>query len=261
MSENRVLIIDDDPSAESELRSWLLQADLAVESVSDSLLAMEKLAREAYRAVVLDPMIRHRLNGYTVLSYIELEHPELLNRLFLLTGMSRQTIERTAPTLVSRLFRKPLDAPTLVAAILADSGPKQPAEINSSALLVEDDPATAAATTQILEEYGYLVVRVSNGGEALSALATADFGVIVLDLVMPGVDGFTVLDQLQSTRPHLLRRVIVSTGIPERYAEGLEQGGICGVIRKPINVSELLCILRRAASTLNAAEPPPGQAP
>ena len=53
-----------------------------------------------------------------------------------------------------------------------------------------------------------------DGATAIAALANADFDAIILDLIMPDVDGFTVLERLRATKPHLLHRVIVTTAFP-----------------------------------------------
>jgi len=92
------------------------------------------------------------------------------------------------------------------------------------------------------------VTCAGDGATAIAALANADFDAIILDLIMPDVDGFTVLERLRATKPHLLHRVIVTTGIPEKYAVDLESTGICGVIRKPIAVRDLEGHLARCAS-------------
>ena len=68
---------------------------MLVETADDGFSAIEKLRQQRYSAVILDPMIRDRLNGYAVLSFMELEQPQTLDRVFLLTGMSEQTIVRT----------------------------------------------------------------------------------------------------------------------------------------------------------------------
>ena len=118
MNECGVLIIDDDAEISALLRRAFSDAAIAVESVNDAFAAMEMLRRRSYSAVILDPVIHHRLNGFAVLSFIEQEQPETLERLFLLTGMSEQTIRRTAPSVLPRLFRKPSGVAKVVAAVM-----------------------------------------------------------------------------------------------------------------------------------------------
>lgn len=119
MDDDRILIIDDDAATAAILDAAFAEAGLETEMVDDAFSAMEKLREKSYCAVVLDPMIHRRLNGFAVLNFIELEQPEMIERLFLLTGMSEQTIRRTAPSVLTRLFRKPAAAAKAAAAIIA----------------------------------------------------------------------------------------------------------------------------------------------
>src|ERR1051326_5150800 len=73
MRDDRVLIIDDDAETAAALGAALADAGLAAESVDETFAAIDKLRAWSYRAVILDPAIRHRLNGYAVLNLLELE--------------------------------------------------------------------------------------------------------------------------------------------------------------------------------------------
>lgn len=241
-----ILVIDEDPATPALLRAPFAAAGLDLDCVTDGSSAMERLAQNRYCAVVLDPMIRHRLNGYAVLNFIELERPHVLDSLFLLTGMSEQTIRRTAPAVVDRLFRKPHDAGRLTAAIVGacrgQSGVRR-GEL-ASVLIVEDDHATATLLQDLVRELHYSSTTASSGGEALARLQTADFDAVILDLVMPDIDGFTLLDELTLMKPHMLPRVIVSTGMPERYIKRLDQTLVCAIVPKPVDFATLQRLLR-----------------
>jgi CheY-like chemotaxis protein len=246
MMSGTVLVIDDDPSTEEILRAPFAAVGVELESVHDGCSAMDRLTHNDYCAVVLDPMIRHRLNGYAVLNFIEQKQPGALESLFLLTGMSEQTIRRTAPDILPRFFRKPLDGGRLVSAILAMCRRREDMRHREfgSVLIVEDDPATAALLHALVREAGYSATTVNSGREALACLHTTDFDAILLDLVMPDVDGFTLLEQLQSMKPHLMPRVIVSTGMPERYITELDETLVCAIVRKPVEIGTLTRLLR-----------------
>ncbi len=262
MTLNPVLIIDDDAVTHAALHRAFAGAALPLESVTDGLLAMDRLKDADYSAVVLDPIIHHRLNGYAVLNFIEMERPETIDRLFLLTGMSQQTITRTAPALLPRLFRKPSQVSEAAEAILAACYvDRSQRSGRRSVLLVEDDRHTAQVTSAAVEELGYAVKWVTNGSEALEALCTSDFDGVMLDLVMPEIDGFVVLDRLQSIRPELLRRVIVTTGLPDRYADRLDARKICGVIQKPLDIARLEPLLRSCSREKPRGFEPAGEIP
>ncbi len=119
MNDKPILIIDDDPQSAAILRAAFAEVGVEADVVDDALAAIEKLREWSYCAVILDPVIRRGLNGYAILNFLEMEQPETLDRLFLLTGMSEQTIRRTAPLVLSRLFRKPTSYSKLTAAVIA----------------------------------------------------------------------------------------------------------------------------------------------
>ena len=241
-----VLIIDDDAGAVSSLSTQLMEAGVDVVSVNDAFAAIEKLRAQSYCAVVLDPTIRRGLNGYTVLDFVETEQPETIDRLFLFTGMSEQTIRRTAPTVLDRLYRKPLGHGGVAAAILAQCVKRHSVAENRSekrSLLVEDDRVTAVFMTALLNELGFSVEWVENGEDAIHALSDHDFELVVLDLVLPGIDGFSVLDHIRAECEGLLGRIVVTTGMPDKYLKSLPATGLAGILQKPIHVEALKQLL------------------
>jgi DNA-binding response OmpR family regulator len=245
MTDEWVLIIDEDAETTAFLRDAFEDAGVATDAVSDAFAAIEKLRERSYSAIVLDPMIRHRLNGYAVLNFIELEQPEVIERLYLLTGMSEQTIRRTAPAFASRLFRKPAAGKAVDAVIAAFGQHRIECEphVRGSVLLVEDDHVTANATIRILDELGYSVEWVEDGSDALDAIAERTFDAVMLDLVLPDVDGFTLLERFRSDKPGLLRRVIITTGMPGKYLEAIDRTAVGGILEKPLQVGRLETLL------------------
>lgn len=250
-NDNVVLIVNDNLETISELRNRFMDAGLTVETAGQSLAAIEKLRTNRYPAIVLDPMIRHGLNGFAVLNYIELEQPETLSHVFLLTTMSRQTITRTAPALIPRFFRSPreveLAASAVIASIERQSVRERP---KRSVLLIEDDSQTAKVTADALEQLGYSCEWLPGGGKVLETLAASRFDAIMLDLIMPDVDGFAVLESLRSRKPELLRRVVVTTGMPAKYLDAIDRSRICGVVQKPVDLGELRHLLHRCADVV-----------
>jgi DNA-binding NtrC family response regulator len=241
MSDEQVLIIDDDPQSAAILRAGFAEAGVKAESVDDAFTAMEKLRTRSYCAIILDPVIRQRLNGYAVLNFLELEQPHTLERLFLLTGMSELTIRRTAPRILPRFFRKPTGYSKLTAAVCsacAADSQRAGRPSRRSVLLVEDDRSTANATIALLDELGYSVQWAQNGEEAVHALAHCHLDAILLDLVMPRLDGFALLDHFRSEGVPL-RKVIVITGMPDKYLQDLDASALGGVLRKPIDLDRL----------------------
>lgn len=105
-------------------------------------------------------------------------------------------------------------------------------------LLAEDDEEAAAFVGRGLTELGHVVIRVGDGGEALHLGATEEFDAIVLDRMMPGMDGLDVLRQLRAA--HVGTPVLVLTargGIADRV-DGLDAGADDYLV-KPFAMAEL----------------------
>jgi CheY-like chemotaxis protein len=130
-----------------------------------------------------------------------------------------------------------------------------------SVLLMEDDPGTAGTTMALVESLGYSATWVRDRSEALFALSATRIDVIMLDLITPRLDGLFVLEHLQRTRSHLLARVILTTGIPDRYLDNLDRGRICGVIEKPLDAGQLERLLDHCAARVHLPSAGAGEVP
>jgi CheY-like chemotaxis protein len=106
-------------------------------------------------------------------------------------------------------------------------------------LICEDDETIRLMMTRALQRAGYTVESVPNGREAISRLDVDTFDLIVLDLMMPDVDGFEVARYLSEHAPRRLKRVVVTTAVPPSMMERLP-AGICTVLPKPFDIQEFL---------------------
>jgi DNA-binding NtrC family response regulator len=103
------------------------------------------------------------------------------------------------------------------------------------------------------------VTVAHNGLAALEFLMLSDYEAVLLDLVLPDLDGFSILEHLRVRRPELLRRVIVITGVPERYASSIDRSPICAVLEKPVDVQQLSAALQRCIESKVADFEPGGE--
>jgi signal transduction histidine kinase/CheY-like chemotaxis protein len=118
----------------------------------------------------------------------------------------------------------------------------------ASALIVEDEPALAAAVAEALTDAGLLVDRAGDGEDALARVRERRYDLIVCDLKMPRADGPAFYRAIAATEPELARRIIFVTGDvagtdAERF---LEESG-CRWLAKPFRLADLL---RAARETL-----------
>ena len=117
----------------------------------------------------------------------------------------------------------------------------------SSVLVVDDDPGLQGLFSTLLGRDGFAVDCAPNGRQAFEYLRRGSYSVILLDLMMPDVNGFELLDRLERDSPSLLRRVIVLTGASQRVVEGLDPRRVWGVIRKPFDINELMTSTKECA--------------
>ncbi|MGM0442558.1 MAG: SpoIIE family protein phosphatase [Fibrobacterota bacterium] len=112
-------------------------------------------------------------------------------------------------------------------------------------LIVDDLPVNTAVLSSILEKNGYDTVSVHSGAEAVENAREGDFDSILLDIVMPGMDGFEVIRRLKSQPETAEIPVIFITGRegPESLAKGFELGAV-DYITKPFNKLEVRARLK-----------------
>jgi len=124
-------------------------------------------------------------------------------------------------------------------------------------LLVDDDRKLAGMLAEFLEAQGYTVATVHDGAEGLARLRAEPWDLVVLDVMMPRVNGFEVLRLLRETS-QLPVLMLTARGGDEDRIQGLE-GGADDYVAKTASSRELLAriraLLRRAARTVPAADP------
>ncbi len=119
-------------------------------------------------------------------------------------------------------------------------------------MIIEDDASISDFLAKGLKEAGYSVVSADTGEEGLSILAEGEFDAAVIDIMLPGMDGLTVIEQLRGSG-HQLPILVLSAkrSVDDRIA-GLQKGGDDYLV-KPFSFSELLArlqaLLRRTSRT------------
>ena len=117
-------------------------------------------------------------------------------------------------------------------------------------LVVEDDPSIRRGIVDALRFARYRVLEADNGEDGLAAATGADVDLVLLDLVLPRKDGFTVLAELRESRASLPVIILTARGAEDDRVRGLKTGADDYVV-KPFSARELLArveaVLRRSA--------------
>jgi two-component system, OmpR family, response regulator len=121
-------------------------------------------------------------------------------------------------------------------------------------LVVEDEHKIANAIKRGLEQETYAVDVAYNGADGLDLLETEDYDLLILDLMLPEVDGLTITKTLRSNKNHIPILILTAKGETTEKVEGLDAGAD-DYLTKPFSFEELLArvraLSRRPQSTLN----------
>ena len=110
-------------------------------------------------------------------------------------------------------------------------------------LIVEDDRRLAASVRQGLEEAGFAADTVYDGEEAVAAALTTDYDVILLDVMLPKLDGIAVSRQLRSERMHAPILMLTARDSLEDKVLGLERGADDYLV-KPFALREVVARIK-----------------
>lgn len=111
--------------------------------------------------------------------------------------------------------------------------------------LVDDDPVFRRVLTQLLISGGYTVREYASGADLIEAADLLKDGCILLDINLPGQDGFAVAKQLSDRAVGL--PVVMMTGQGD-FTLHAWKAGVAGFIPKPFGRSEILTVLREVAT-------------
>ena len=127
--------------------------------------------------------------------------------------------------------------------------------MDAQVLLVEDDRSVRESTSLLLERAGFNVTAVVDGRDALDALSRQDFDVVVLDILLPGLDGLEVCREI---RRHSQIPVVMLTARAETadVVAGLELGAD-DYVTKPFEGPELVARVRAVVRRATAEEHSP----
>jgi DNA-binding response OmpR family regulator len=115
---------------------------------------------------------------------------------------------------------------------------------NKPILIVDDEKNIRLTLMRSLEDLGVEIDIAGNGEEALYKLKERDFGAILLDLHMPGVDGMEVLRQARKVRPDIKIIIITAYGTVERAVEAMKLGAV-EFLQKPFLPEEIRGMVAR----------------
>jgi len=225
-TEGTVLVIDDDPAVRNLMRRFLSKEGFRVEEAPAGDVGL-RMAREVRPDVITLDVMMPGLDGWSVLTALK-EDPELAGiPVVMLTILDERSMGYTLGA--SGYLTKPIERDQMVA-MLRTHARRSPGR---RAMVLEDDPSTRAILRRTLEGEGWIVMEAENGRVGLDLLQTARPDLVLLDLMMPEMDGFEFLDEFRSDEGHSATPVVVITAkdLTESDRERLN-GGVRDVVQK-----------------------------
>jgi CheY-like chemotaxis protein len=244
-SGTTVLVIDDDPAARDLIERTLNKEGFRVLLANDGPSGIEMARELRPRVITLDVMMP-RMDGWAVLTALKADSATADIPVIMLTIVDEKQIGFALGA--SDYFTKPLDWSRLAASLQRYRTPA----IRQTVLVVEDDAPTREMLRRTLAKESWEVLEAENGRAALGKLNGLVPGLILLDLMMPEMDGFEFMEELRQ-RPECRQVpvvVITAKDITEQDRQRLN-GQVARVMQKASLRMEDLAREVRALSDVN----------
>ncbi len=254
----QLLVVDDDASARSAVRTLLNQDDVAIEEASSAEEALEKIAKTGYDCIVLDL----GLPGMSGLDLLEkLADSGSIPPVVVYSGreLSREEnlrIRQYTDSIVIKGARSPerlLDEVSLFLHSIRDASQSRSATSVAShdglhgrhVLLVDDDMRNLFALSKVLRGWGMQVSMAQDGHKALQMLAeNQQVELVLMDIMMPGMDGYEATRAIRA-QPSLARLPIIALTAKAMRGDREQclEAGANDYLAKPIDVDKLASMM------------------
>ncbi|MDQ0391157.1 response regulator [Labrys monachus] len=217
-----VLLVDDDPQIHHLIGTMLAREGYRVEHAGGGAEAIEQ-ARALRPAVILLDVMMPKVDGWTVLGTLK-NDPALADiPVVIVSLLDERPLGLSLGA--AEFLTKPVDRGQLIATVRAHAG-----TTNGRVLVVDDNPDDRSATGRALAASGYEVTEAASSAEALAWLEqNPPPALMLLDLIMPDMDGFALLDRVRRDEKLKDVKVLVMTAKDLTANESgflLERGGM-----------------------------------
>ncbi|WP_445245612.1 response regulator [Microcoleus sp. OTE_8_concoct_300] len=245
-----VLVVDDDPLSRDLIERALSRQGLHIE-VADSGEQALRLAKKLRPDVITLDVIMPGMDGWTVLSALKAD-PELASiPVILLSFVGNKSLGFALGA--SDYLTKPVDGKRLAALLnkyRRDQDCVASNNLTGQILIVEDDVATRKILRRILEKQGWAVTEADSGRAALEKLEIARPHLILLDLMLPDMDGFELIGELRKSHSRDPIPIVAITGKDLTPGESQQLNGyVARVLQKGVYSCDTL--LRDVRSIVN----------
>jgi signal transduction histidine kinase/DNA-binding response OmpR family regulator len=200
-----MLVIEDDATERAWLVATITAGGYTVDAAASGQEALELCRSRKYDGITLDLFLPDS-TGWDILREIRRSGPNLETPVIVVTVVAEKRLG--AGFAIHDYLVKPVREDQLLRSLRRAGA--TPADIGTI-LVVDDDPQARRLVDATLTGAGYRVVTVSSAEQGLRAVSNAPWAAVILDLLMPGMDGFDFLDRFRSTPQGHATPVIVWT--------------------------------------------------
>jgi PAS domain S-box-containing protein len=204
LSVTTVLVIDDEPAVRDLMSRSLGSEGIRIVTAADGEEGLRK-AHELHPDLIFLDVMMPKMDGWAVLTALKADADLMRIPVVMLTIVTNKEMGYVLGA--SEYLTKPIDRDRL-ADVIDKYRPKDPGRV---VLVVDDDSATRQVLRRTLIKQGWSVVEAENGRVALERVATQKPSLIMLDMVMPEMDGFQFLAALRKDEASASTPVVVLT--------------------------------------------------
>ncbi|MDB5118962.1 MAG: response regulator [Sphingobacteriales bacterium] len=262
-SSKKVLVVDDNPNFLTILKSQLEQWELTPVTALSGKEALSILSEDKDFSLVITDMLMPEMDGMQLASEIKKIAPDVAMILLSAVGDENRSLYATV---FSTILTKPVKEGQLFKAIQSElseskndsvsDAVNKPVSILSddfaldhplTILLAEDNLINQKLATRVLNKLGYVLDIANNGVEAVGMLQKKDYDLILMDILMPEMNGLEATKVIRSGAQYQPQIIAMTANAMPEDRETCLNAGMNNYITKPIKLNELMDILRESA--------------
>lgn len=263
----KIMVVDDNLTNRNILKNQLEQWKLIPVIATSGKEAIEICSKDFDISLVLSDMQMPEMDGVELAKHIKQHRPNV--PILLLTSMGDGKTKEQAELFAS-VLSKPVKRAVLFKHLVAQLSPQRMKAMADEILdvrkistdfaqryplrilIAEDNPVNQKLADRVLTKLGYTADKALNGQEALHALDTTDYDIILMDVQMPVMDGLEATRQIRLRKGRQPKILAMTANAMQGDREICLEAGMDDYLSKPIKLTELVNVLEKFALALRS---------
>ena len=264
-TRKEVLVVDDDPTVLVFFEKLFKRQGLPVKTFENGRDAINYIEADAKISLIILDLLMPGIDGFEVLQKLKTSEktrsiPVVIYTAKKLSAKDRSRLSQNYSLLLQKTEETPETLLTqindLVSARIEKAKPAQPGKSRGRILLAEDDPSGQKLMQHILDRMGYEVELAGNGKEVLEKMEQGVFDIVLMDMEMPVMDGFTATRELRKKKDTRTFPIIALTAhAMKEHRDKTLAAGCTDYLSKPIDREKLEVMLVKHIGPKTVPEP------